>query len=134
MVEEPRKPGPERRRTPRVKATHELTLKQGDGAGAMSFQATSVDLNLGGIYCMLNAHLPLFSKMQITLQLPIADDDGDIHRFEVGVEGVVVRMDPEDYEPTTDEYACAMAFVNTDPDVELVLAKYLLQSLMQPVR
>ena len=116
----------ERRRSPRIKATHELVLQAGEGNG---FHATSVDLNLGGIYCTLDRHLPLFTKMHVGMTLPISDEKGGEHLFRLGFEGVVVRMEPEEAEPGCDAYACAMAFVNVEAEAELALAKYLLQSM-----
>jgi c-di-GMP-binding flagellar brake protein YcgR len=126
MSEETSTPRSDRRRSPRVKAEHELVLQVGEGAG---FNATSVDLNLGGIYCTLDRHLPLFTKMHIGMALPVLTDQGTQHTFELGFEGVVVRMEPEEDSDDCSGYACAMAFVNVAPEAELVLAKYLLQSL-----
>ena len=116
----------ERRRSPRIKAKHELVLQAGEGSG---FNATSIDLNLGGIYCTLDRHLPLFTKMHVGMALPVLDEHGTEHKFDLGFEGVVVRMEPEEPSEHCDGYACAMAFVNVAPEAELVLAKYLLQSL-----
>ncbi len=126
------KKGKERRRSPRVKAEHDLVLNQQiDDGDAIPFSAKSVDLNLGGIYCTLGKYVPLFSKMSITLNLPVTDDDGVTHVYECGLEGVVVRIEPEEPTDNVDEYHCALAFVNTDEDVELLLAKYLLQTMVR---
>lgn len=118
----------ERRRSPRIKAEHEFQLR-GDSGEAIG--ARSVDINLGGIYCTLDAYLPMFSKLEITLNLPVIDDEGVTHLFECGMEAVIVRIEPEDPDPEISDYQSAMAFVNIDEDVELVLAKYLLQSLVR---
>jgi c-di-GMP-binding flagellar brake protein YcgR len=125
--------GKERRRSPRVKATHDVVLNQQDAdeADAIPFSAKSVDLNLGGIYCMLGRYVPLFSKMSITLNLPVSNDDSTSHVYECGLEGVVVRIEPEEPDDSVDEYHCALAFVNTDEEVELLLAKYLLQTMVR---
>ncbi|MFT7626108.1 MAG: c-di-GMP-binding flagellar brake protein YcgR [Myxococcota bacterium] len=126
--------GKERRRSPRVKATHDVVLNQQDGdeADAIPFSAKSVDLNLGGIYCTLGRYVPLFSKMSITLNLPVSNnDDSTTHVYECGLEGVVVRIEPEEPDDSVDEYHCALAFVNTDEEVELLLAKYLLQTMVR---
>ena len=116
----------ERRRTPRVKATHELVLHASGGDG---ISATSVDLNLGGIYCTLARYIPLFTKIQVGMSLPVADEGGQQHMYELVLEGVVVRMEPEEPSDGCTAYACAMAFVNLEPEAELVLAKHLLQML-----
>ncbi len=116
----------ERRRTPRVKATHELVLHASGGDG---ISATSVDLNLGGIYCTLARYIPLFTKIQVGMSLPVADEGGQQHMYDLVLEGVVVRMEPEEPSDGCTAYACAMAFVNLEPEAELVLAKHLLQML-----
>ena len=130
-MSEPKQTKTERRRTPRVAAEHELTLRSAvaDAGGAIS--ATSIDLNLGGIYCTLNRHIPLFSKMEVTLELPIRDEDEELHQLEVGLVGVVVRIEPEEPDPEVTSYAAALAFVNLDPQAELALARYILQALVQ---
>ncbi len=117
----------ERRRSPRVRVVHELRVESGVGDESQLLAATSVDLNLGGIYCTLSGFLPLFSKLHIGLDLPVASEDGGIGRYAVTVEGVVVRIEPDAPDPSLTEHSCAIAFMNVDPDVELLLAKYLLQ-------
>ena len=118
--------GANRRRSPRVQAAHELVLHCGDGT---SIAATSVDLNLGGIYCTLSRHQPLFTKLQIGMSLTIRGEDDERRAFELALDAVVVRMEPEEPTPGCEDYACAMAFVNVSPEAELLLAKYLLQSI-----
>ena len=117
----------DRRRTPRVRAEHELVLK---AEGDAEFKARSVDLNLGGIYCTLDRHVPLFTKIGIALTLPIQLPD-EMLWCELDLEGVVVRMDPEEPRPEVTDYACAMAFVHMSEDAELVVAKYILQALVK---
>jgi hypothetical protein len=118
----------ERRRNPRLKAEHELELR---GASGESIGARSIDISLGGVYCTLDAHLPMFSRLEITLNLPVVDDEGVTHLLECGMEAVIVRIEPEDPDPEVHDYHSAMAFVNLEEDVELILAKYLLQSLVR---
>ncbi len=127
MSDKPRK---DRRRSPRVKAEHDVTLQE-DSTEAIPFYAKSADLNLGGIYCTLGRHTPLFSKMSITLNLPVMDDEGETRVIECALDGVVVRIEPEEPTAGCEEYHCALAFVNTDEDVELLLAKYLLQTMVR---
>lgn len=117
----------DRRRTPRVRAEHEVVLRS---EGAADFKARSVDLNLGGIYCTLDRHVPLFTKVGMALSLPIQFPD-ELLWCDLDLEGVVVRMEPEDPTPGVDEYACAMAFVHISEDAELVVAKYILQALVK---
>jgi c-di-GMP-binding flagellar brake protein YcgR len=117
----------ERRRSPRVKAQHNLVLK---GDGDAEIRAQSVDLNLGGIYCELDRHIPLFTKLGVQLTLPLILEEGkEPEEFAVSMEGVVVRVEPEEPQDGLDAYACAMAFVNMDPDSELIVARYLLQAI-----
>ncbi len=117
----------ERRRTPRIRARHDLHLQVDDQSEPV--RATSIDISLGGIYCHVEAPIPLFTKVMLNLTLPLYDANDKRHVFRVPVEGVVVRMEPEDREEGRAEYACALAFLHGDPDVELVIAKFVLQQL-----
>ncbi|MFT5433901.1 MAG: hypothetical protein ACI9OJ_004611 [Myxococcota bacterium] len=121
----------ERRRSPRIKADHEVVLSDPtEGEGAAPLVGRSVDINLNGIYCGLNRCMPMFTKLQINLRLPVVlREGGEAEIFELPLEAVVVRMDPETPDATVDHYHCALAFVNTDADAELVLARYLLQEI-----
>ncbi len=130
MSEQHHKPRPrERRRSPRVKAEHELTLTAQGATDEGAFIARSIDVSLGGIYCNVDRHIPLFTKLSIALTLPLFDEHQHRHLLRIPVEGVVVRMEPEEPEDGRAEYSCAVAFVHPDPDIELVIAKYILQSM-----
>ena len=72
----------------------------------------------------------MFTKLAVNLRLPVALHEGaEREILELPLEAVIVRMEPEDPDPKLDHYYCALAFVNTDPDAELILARYMLQSL-----
>ena len=73
------KPVDERRRSPRLKATHEVVLSTGSDFGEGSGErivAQSVDLSLGGVYCTLDRYLPVCSKFRLHLTLPLGVADG----------------------------------------------------------
>ena len=130
MSEQHQKPRPsERRRSPRVKAEHELSLTAQGQSDEGAFIARSIDVSLGGIYCNVDRHIELFSKLSIALTLPLFDEHDHRHLLRIPVEGVVVRMEPEEPESGRTQYACAVSFVHPDPDIELVIAKYILQTM-----
>jgi len=84
------------------------------------FSAKAVDLNLGGLYCTLDKRVELFSKMDVTLNMPV---DGTVH--DVMLEGIVMRVE----EDGKGGFDAALAFTNADPKTERLLARYLLQTM-----
>jgi c-di-GMP-binding flagellar brake protein YcgR len=128
------KPVDERRRSPRLKATHEVVLSTGSDFGEGSGErivAQSVDLSLGGVYCTLDRYLPVFSKFRLHLTLPLRDADGADVVEECEVQAVVVRIQPEEPLASCNSYEAALAFLGVGEHTELVLARYLLQAMLR---
>ena len=70
--------------------------------------ATSVNISLNGIYCIVNRYIPLFGKILITLLDPT--HNGHPNQIVLQSEGVVVRIEPEQEEAGRTEYAVAFYF------------------------
>jgi hypothetical protein len=121
--------GNERRLTPRIKAEHKVVLKGEGTASDIHANAQSIDLNLGGIYCLLSEYMELFTKLQVELTLPIQDGENGLMPMALNTTAVVVRIDPEHKDPECKSYDCALAFVGLSTDAELVLARYMLQAI-----
>ena len=77
----------ERRRQPRIDERLPFTLK------AEGFDAVTQTINLSclGAYCQLNRHIPLMTRLKITLALPRGDQKKDFEY--VACRGVVVRVE-----------------------------------------
>ena len=125
------KRGSERRRSPRIQARHELTLRAHGGTSGHDFRAHSVDLNLGGIYCALDRFVPVFSKHEVRMTLPVSLDDANPMNAELVADAVVVRMSPAHAEHGRASYDCALAFVTLSEEAELAIARYLLAELVR---
>ncbi len=124
------KRGSERRRSPRVPARHDLVVRPIDADGT-ELRAQSVNLNLGGLYCTLDHWLQPFTKIAISLSLPISLDVDESKSVDIAVDGVVVRIEPAKREVGRTSYECAVAFVGLDEDAELAIARYLLAELVR---
>lgn len=85
-----------------------------------------INISLGGIYCTLSAPVPLYTRMEVTLALPITDGEGTTREIPVSFEGAVVRI--EDPPEGEEGVRAALVFQGMDDDTEWVIGKYLLQN------
>ena len=65
---------------------------------------------MNGIYCTVNHHVPLFDKILVTFVSP--EHDGIPTHIVSQLEGVVVRVEPEQKEEERTEYNIALFFQN----------------------
>ena len=117
-------PPEERRRTPRVKTEHQIVLKGDTEGSGIGIKARSIDVNLGGVHCTLTRRLDLFTRLKLEFTLPIVEAERGIVNATVRATAVVVRM-----EPVETAFDCALAFVGLSADDELILARFMLQSI-----
>ena len=116
--------GRERRRSPRIPAEHTISLG-GDQAPPQP-ECRCINISLGGVLCTLAAPVPLYTRIEVTMALPITDGEGFTREIPVSFEAAVVRIDePGEGE---DGVRAAMVFQGMDDDTEWVIGKYLLQN------
>lgn len=114
--------GSERRRSPRIPTDQKARL----GGERTMPECQCINISLGGIYCTLSAPVPLYTRMEVTLALPITDGEGLTREIPVSFEGAVVRIeDPPEGEAGV---RAALVFQSMDDDTEWVIGKYLLQN------
>ena len=116
--------GRERRKSPRIAADHEIHF--GGEERPPQPECRCINISLGGIYCTLATPVSLYTKMEVSLTLPISDGEGTVREIPVSFEAAVVRIE----EPTDPAagYKAAMVFQNMSDDSEWVIGKYLLQN------
>lgn len=94
--------GIERRRHPRADTHIPLKLSQEE----WDIVTETVNISRSGAYCRVNRRVPLMTKLQIQILLPLRKDDKSVTKT-IHCQGVVVRV-----EPSTDEghYNVALFF------------------------
>lgn len=93
----------ERRRDQRY-PRGDLSLTLTDGV-----RAQSIDISSRGLNCLADKPIPEFSKLKVSMHLPLSDGD----RYTVECEGVVVRCEPLRAKGKL-HYNLAVYFLNLD--------------------
>jgi hypothetical protein len=121
----------ERRRTPRLKVEHPVHIKNmEEGTRNELFLAHSIDINLNGLFCRSTHSLPLYSKVMLSLSLPIIGGNGEIRHHDIQVEGMVVRVELEEKKDMEKSYSIAFSFIEPSDRVDLIIGKYILQNIL----
>ena len=117
----------ERREHPRYDSEFAVQLAVRDGSQpAGTLVSQSRNLSLGGIYCRLTRYVPILTKLQLTLLLPLrGKKKGEVKTQMLRVDGVVVRTSPEEEKPGVSDYEIACAFLTIDDDTKKTLARYI---------
>ena len=112
----------ERRGAVRVPAKLAMEIKV--GAGVAKVQSLNVSAN--GVYFVTPTHIPVLTKLSITLLLP---DDDRPDGQSVSCEGVVVRIEPEEPDSSHEDYSIACYFTDILKSDQQKLESYILKQL-----
>jgi hypothetical protein len=110
----------ERRGFPRAE-DGELTLELKSG----DFDAMTHTLNISasGLYCKVNKHIPLMSRVKLILMVPQVSG-GNVEKKPLAVEGVVVREHPVIMDGETRHYDVAIFFDDLNPKAREMISSY----------
>lgn len=98
----------ERRQYPRFDIQLPVKLSIPDSGDGTHLEATSINICMNGLYCTVNRYVPTFDKFLITL---ISDGHHEIPAHVISqIEGVVVRVEPEQEEAMRNTYNIALFF------------------------
>lgn len=100
----------ERRKFPRFDVRVPLNLSLSGTTVKETLDATSINVSMNGVYCIVNRYLPLFDKILITFVIP--EKIGNPYNIVSQCEGIVVRIEPEHEESGRTEYKVALYFHN----------------------
>lgn len=115
----------ERRRAVRAPArlAMEVQLARGDLA-----RGETINVSANGVYFTSTVHIPVMTRLAITLALPEVDDPKRT-ASEVNCQGVVVRTEPEEPEPGRENYQVACYFTSISAEDKDNLEAYILGQL-----
>lgn len=91
--------------------------------GADRASAESLNVSANGVYFASRSYIPLLTRLRVTLELP--GDAGSTSR--VSCDGVVVRTEPENENPSTREYQIACYFTEISDGDRDRLESYILR-------
>ena len=110
----------ERRKHPRVKDSGIGVQLSGEGVNAIT---QSLDVSASGIYCKVDRHIPVMTKVEIALTLPGKGGKDSVKNM--NIEGVVVREHPVKENGKIKHYDVAIFFHTLLPKERKVLVDYI---------
>ncbi|MFH1665060.1 MAG: PilZ domain-containing protein [Candidatus Omnitrophota bacterium] len=110
----------ERRRFPRIKDKDISVKLSGEGFNALT---QSLDLSASGIYCKVDRHMPLMTRVQIMLTLPGKNKASA--PVTMNIEGVVVREHPIIKDGRVQHYDVAIFFNSLLPKERQLLIDHI---------
>ena len=110
----------ERRRFPRIKDENIAVKLTGEGFNTIS---QSLDVSASGIYCKVDRHIPLMSRLQIVLTIP--GKNASAPSKTLNVDGVVVREQAVKKDGKDDYYDIAIFFNTLTEKERKILRGYI---------
>jgi hypothetical protein len=108
------------------RATLELPLDvEGASAGDKAIRAKTVNLSAGGFYCKVPFHVPLLTKLKVSMAVPVRDEKGREEDHVIMCEGMVVRIMPEKPQPKAKTYEIACFFTDIGDYDRMIIEEYL---------
>lgn len=98
----------ERRNHAKVNAGIPLDLSIPGSKGEETLHAISVNVSLNGVYCHVNRHIPLFTRIRVMFVNP--DHQTTSTQIISQCDGIVVRIEPEHEERDRNEYHVVLGF------------------------
>ena len=120
------KPFHERRRHPRVAESLPFQV----GTAAHWVATRTINLSCGGALCVLPESVPVLTKLQVSLEVPVAPANGGPSVREVHCEGVVVRQQPSSTPGQASLFETAIFFSDLQPEDRRCLAEFILQRML----
>ncbi len=112
-------PKTERRKHPRIKDKNIAVKLSGENFNAIT---QSLDVSASGIYCKVDKHMPIMTRVQVVLSLPGKKSNSSAS---LNVEGVVVREHPVIKDGNVQHYDVAIFFHTLLPKEREKLTKYI---------
>jgi c-di-GMP-binding flagellar brake protein YcgR len=116
----------ERRSAVRVPAKLAMEVQL---TGRRTAQVETLNVSANGVYFSSSVHIPLMTRLEITLILPGGSDDRAAEKRAVTCTGIVVRTDPEEEQPSCEKYEVACFFTSVPEQDKEYLESYILKHI-----
>jgi hypothetical protein len=114
----------ERRKHKRASLEIPLDMRSPDGKHK-SFTAKTINLSAGGFYCRVPFFVPMFTRLKISMVVPIKESGGRECDHVVACEGTVVRTVPDKAGPSVKSYEIGCFFTDMSTYDRLIVEQYL---------
>ena len=117
-------PFKERRRAQRVEANLAITISGGpEGA-----KGKTLNISTNGVYFQSSYFIEPLTKVRLEFMIPVRYESGK-KELPVACDGIVVRVEPEQEDPSVSEYNVAVFFSFVSDSSQKTLDKYISQRL-----
>lgn len=110
----------DRRDTPRVEARLQIELAIGSDDATET--ANTINISANGVYFTCNRYIEPLTKLGMRLLLGSESDDDEPESIDV--QGVVVRVEPENPQADVDQWDIACYFTDSTPEFRERLGRY----------
>jgi c-di-GMP-binding flagellar brake protein YcgR len=93
-------------------------------------RAVVTDIGLGGVRVRFDRYLELFTRFDVSMQLPVNGDHDESHLEEIASRVAVVRIEPDEEGPPDTEYQLSLSFTRLVESQQRVIAMFMLQRLL----
>ena len=123
----PRRGPAERRLHPRVRISFPIMVEVEDQP---RIEGHTVDLGLGGVRAILTRYLPLFTRLSLTMELPVTGREEVMRFHPVQATVAVVRIEPDEEAEEDTEYDVSLAFTGVSDERDRIIGVFMLQTLL----
>ena len=123
-----RRPNTERRIHPRV--TLEFPIELSLNPKRPPVTATVTNVGLGGVRIRFDRYLELFTRFEISMEIPVNGDDDEVTLETIETRVAVVRVEPDEEGPPDTVYDMALSFTRLTETQQRALAMFSLQRLL----
>ena len=113
----------------RVNERYDTKLPLNIDTEGFNFKSTTKNIRCSGIYCEIDFFLPLMTKLEVTMNLPIIENNQKVEKSFI-VNTVIVRTDPEYDQPGCDVYNIALFFMGIKEEHRNLIARYIEQTFL----
>ena len=92
--------------------------------------ATVTNVGLGGVRIRFDRYLELFTRFDVSMQIPVNGDDDETTLETIEAPVAVVRVEPDEEGPPETEYDMSLSFTRLDEAQQRAMAIFLLQRLL----
>ena len=113
----------ERGKYPRSNVHVSVNLRRFKESPDKILRATSLDMRLDGIGCVVNQYIPVSEKVLVIFE--VVETDRDFNHLTLQCEGIVIRITPEYEEREQSEYKIAIHFENLSQRERSILQTFI---------
>ncbi|MCG2711337.1 MAG: PilZ domain-containing protein [Candidatus Omnitrophica bacterium] len=110
----------------RVNRRFDVQLPLKLSSDGIKLETTTKNISCAGVYCRVNCFLPVMTKLELKMSIPIIEDNKKIEK-KITTNAVIVRIDPEQELPGCDSYDIGLFFMNIKEEHCNLISRYIQQ-------